>query len=294
MTFAVDIKDTEIVLRGGQMKKPTLVTGLTCRDGKKYIYLWKNSNELSKCFTGEPAFKRPLAKTMVFEKLAQARNVKRSALLAELANDGEVSGDELAPAADLDLDVDIGPKASAASAGSDGAIVLAGRRGNLRQKAQLLKMQLPKAAQVVVDVGGDGSPWEPWVLLDGASKAVAVEASPGNFQMLHDLVQAELATGAVKRKRYGENTERLQPKGPPRARVYAIGKRWVTKIKEPACKAVAKAHPERRPYSQSATVRTLKRYRTDESSLTPPAAKRRANAKSRAAESAPLLDCLET
>ena len=79
---------------------------------------------------------------MVFEKLAQARNVKRSALLAELANDGEVSGDELARG--LDLDVDIGPKASAASAGSDGAIVLAGRRGNLRQKAQLLKMQVAK------------------------------------------------------------------------------------------------------------------------------------------------------
>ena len=123
-------------------------------------------------------------------------------MLAELATDGEVSADELAPAADLDLDVDIGSKASAAYAGSDGAIVPTGRRGNVRQKAQLLKMQLPKAAQVLVDVGGHGSPWEPWVLLDGASKAVAVEASPGNFQMLHDLVQAELATGAVKRKRY--------------------------------------------------------------------------------------------
>ena len=73
-------------------------------------------------------------------------------------------------------------------------------------------MELRKAAQVVVDVGGDGSPREPWVLLDGASKAVAVEASPGNFQMLHDLVQAELATGVVKRKRYGENTERPQPR----------------------------------------------------------------------------------
>ena len=114
MMFDVELKATEIVLRGGQMKKPVLISGLTCRDGKKYIYLWKNSNDLSKGFAGLPACKRPLANTMVFEKLAQARNVKRSALLAELANDGEVSGDELAPAADLDLDVDIGPKASAA------------------------------------------------------------------------------------------------------------------------------------------------------------------------------------
>ena len=87
-------------------------------------------------------------------------------------------------------------------------------------------------------------------------------------------------------------TENLIEPGPPGARQYAIGKRWVTKIKVPACEAVAKVHPERRPYGQSATVRTLKRYRTDESSLTPPAAKRRANAKSRAAETAPLSDCL--
>ena len=88
MMFAVDLKDTEIVIRGGQMKKPTLITGLTCRDGKKYLYLWKNSNELSLCFAGQPACKRPLAKTMIFEKLAQARQTKRAALLATLADDG--------------------------------------------------------------------------------------------------------------------------------------------------------------------------------------------------------------
>ena len=200
----------------------------------------------------------------------------------------------------MDLDVEICQPAGAASGGSGLAIVPAVRRGNQRKTAKMLKKLLPAAAQVSVDVGGGGSPWEPWVLMDVASKAVAVEASAANFEVLHDVVQSELAAGTVKRTRYGASTVRPQPKGPAHARQYAVGRTWVTKIRKSNGEAVAKVRPEvdreggRRPYDQSLNVRTLKRFRTDEAPLPHPAKKRRSKAKNVDEEPVPLMDCLET
>ena len=110
------------------------------------------------------------------------------------------------------------------------------RRGNQRKNAKMLKKLLPSAAQVSVDVGGGGSPWEPWVLMDVAPKVVAVEASAANFQTLHDLVQTELAAGTVKRTRYGASTVRPQPKGPAHARQYASGERGSRRSASPTAR----------------------------------------------------------
>ena len=84
---------SEVVLRGGYLKQPVLLTRLVTVDDKKFVYLWKGCPELSKFLTGLPVCKRPLASCLVFEKLAEKRNAAYCQKLVELkGNSPEASG----------------------------------------------------------------------------------------------------------------------------------------------------------------------------------------------------------
>ena len=150
-----------------------------------------------------------------------------------------------------------------------GVMVAAGQPAMPRQKqrriSKSVKKQIPQAVQISIDVGGGGPVWEPVVLTDHAAKSVAIEATPDNFAMMQRLVCEERATGDVMRPRWGAGGSRPHPRGPPDRREYAVGKKWVTKVRE-GSKAdfVGGSPPDRRPYAANPKVRTLKRFRTDE------------------------------
>ena len=279
MEFSVGLLASEIAVRQRSAKKPVVLTGIRTVGDKKYVTLWKNSPELAKLFAGVAACKRPLAKTSVFEKITAARNSKVRELMGALMDDAaanEVGGaEQLVPIADLGLDDEQ----------EQGVMVAAGQPAMPRQKqrriSKSVKKQIPRAVQISIDVGGGGPVWEPVVLTDHAAKAVAIEATPDNFAMMQRLVCEERATGDVMRPRWGAGGSRPHPRGPPDRREYAVGKKWVTKVRE-GSKAdfVGGSPPDRRPYAANPKVRTLKRFRTDETP-TPTATPRKSKRKLR-------------
>ena len=114
----------------------------------------------------------------------------------------------------------------------------------------------------------DGQPdLKLWVLMEPASKAPAMETTQENLQALFDLVDNEITYGSVHRARFGADTAHLRPisRGPMDAREYAVGNRWVTKVKMHSPAAATSLGQT----SPSKTVKTIKRRRSDDTAEPP-------------------------
>ncbi len=71
----------EIVLRGGLLPKPVIVSNIRVVAGAPYLYLIKSNSVLCQFLAGQTSCKRPLVKTSVFETLQLARNTRFKALI---------------------------------------------------------------------------------------------------------------------------------------------------------------------------------------------------------------------
>lgn len=243
----------EVVIRGGLLPKPMIVSNVKVVAGAPYLVLIKSSAVLCQFLAGKSSCKRPLVKTMVFETLLEARNTKFKELIEEArgaAGDLGPGEGEVAEFEDkLGLDVAVPSPA----------------KGKRKVAISRLVAQVPVAAKVSM-LGGE---WCPMMLLEGSTKAPAIEATPDNLRRLFDMAQAEMEDGVIKRARHGVGGEdRPKPRGPMARREYCIGNRWVTKIR------IA-------PVANKSKFRTLKRRRSGEdeahgSSKAASVAKRRA------------------
>jgi hypothetical protein len=261
---SVGCQTSEIVVRGGYLKEPRVFTRLQCVNGKAFLMLWKSSRELVAFLSNEPAFKRPLSKTLVFETLASLRHEACRKLLAERAAPVQV---EAAPGASTDdfalsLGLDSGSAAIMDEAGPALADVAeesgTKRRKRLRrEREKLIRRQMP--ATVEVEYPRDGrEPWRVLMLAAGGNVAPAIEATAANLQTLFELVDVQILGGDVRRSRFGAGCEEPKkgPHGPQAQRSYWISslRRWVTKI--PA------ENIEGKPYKRR--FRTLTRRSSDE------------------------------
>ena len=258
MVGAID--ETELVLRGGYLKSPVVATGLKVVGGKKYIYLTKNNRILSNFFTKGKLNKKPLSKSLMFERLAAARD----AMFKELAKEVATGSVETVVATGRDLCEDLGiDEAPADGMGVDAKPAVAANctpKKRIRKKARTV---MPPAAEVALPRDGQ-SDLKVWVLMESASRAPAMEATQDNLQAMFDLVDNEISYGGVQRLRHGAGTSHMRPKprGPMHAREYAVGRRWVVKIKPQAENATASSADA--ATSPSKPVRTLKKRRSDE------------------------------
>ena len=103
------LQPTEIVLRGGYLTGPMVLTRLRLCDGIKFCYLWKASHELARFLCKGQLRARPLAATAVFENLVKLRNDKFRELhkASMRAEEDEGDGnDEPDLAADLEVDAE--------------------------------------------------------------------------------------------------------------------------------------------------------------------------------------------
>jgi hypothetical protein len=220
---------TEIVLRGGLLKGPVVLAGLSVVLGKQFVALRKADKVLNEFLTGRPAHLRLLAKTSIFEKLLALRNGRCRDLLAEIRQPaGDDAGVMVAGAEgqkdDLGLD-------------DPGDVLVA--ENHVAQRARsvshrVLKSQLHRTA-VVSQEQPDGTLWKPVLLVDVAHKAPAMECVAANFQALFDIVQADLADGTSHRKRYGSDCPLPAAKAPRHygdgSSEYWVRGRWVRRYK---------------------------------------------------------------
>lgn len=265
---------TEVVLRGGFLKGPVVVTGLTCVGGRMYLYLSKSNNVLlSNFFSKEPARNRPLAKTLMFERIAELRDAKYKALVKDAhtvaVNVPEATGQLVVtdPCDDLGLDADpvsdlFGEATGPSVAGKPKAKANAKRR--VRRKARL---SVPPAAELSFNRAGQPD-WTFWSLMEPANKAPAIEVTAENLQALFELVDNEISHGGVRRPQHGSSSQGLRPcpRGPPDRREYCIGSRWVIKMKK------GSGEPPARVATSPKKFKTLKRRRSDDAAYSKAAA----------------------
>lgn len=222
------LKPGEMVLRGGMLPGPTVITGVKTVHGCGFMYLWKTSRFLNAFLAGKMSAERPLSCTAVPEALQELREVARHELLrGAVADDasGEASG-QVDPTAALGFD-----------APSPAEAMLEKRSKRQRPSAKAL---LPSLVSVTLKKDGF-EPWTVRLLLESAQKAVAMEVTVANLTALYLRVQADLAAGVKLRPRHGHgkggaaamSTDALRRK--PRhyddgSKEYAVRNRWVRKF----------------------------------------------------------------
>ena len=256
------------------------------------MYLSKANVLMCNFLAKVAARKRPLASTLVFERIAKARDERHKQLLVEATaqqpqDDAATSSSVVTdPCDDLGLDADpVGQSGAVTACGSNTGGTKAAQMRRIRKKA---KLSVPAAANVSIQLPGQAV-WTMSVLMDVANKSPAIEATEENLQWLFDAVDNEITYGGVRRPRHGSGStgERPRPKGEAGKRVYAVGRWWITKGKTHDAVGVGETPPPKK-------YKVLKRRRSGEASdQTTTGGKRRGAAAMSSAGVATGLDCLD-
>jgi hypothetical protein len=202
---SVGLLPQELVLRGGGLVRPVVLTDLREVAGSLFVPLSLVNPLLHEFMTGRKASHRDLAKAQIIQALAQARNAARDGALISLQNPG------------------VPEESFADKAGSLGF----DQGTRIKRADRILRRSgatLAETAEVEVNLGGL-PPWRPRVVLDAARCTVAMEASAENFERLFEF--AQLAP-MHDRQRPDPKLAR-PPRGPAEAREYfhKSKQRWV-------------------------------------------------------------------
>ena len=223
----VGTEPSEIVLRGGFLTNPVVLNDCVEVDGTKFLYLWKTRTSLALFLNKRGAYARTLKTCRVFGRLAALRNSEYKKRQRAFGAAGEADKsvlEMLQPVSADALDID------GAEEGDTGKSK--GTR-RLRRAVKVAKKLMPRAATVSYERPGQ-VPWEPSVLLELATKAVAMECTSDNFRILFDLVRHDM----LDQETVGESAGNI-PKPAARlprvladgSREYFIRGRWVRKTK---------------------------------------------------------------
>ena len=176
------------------MLQPELITGLRrSADGNAFVALTKESASLSRFLTGKGLHGRPLSKTLVFETLMKTRNL----VVEQRLNAVRAAGVEAVPLADAPADdqlaaLDLGDDGDSGGQASPGT-----EKGRAPSKVVLLA-QLPDT----LVVNYPGSDWQVEVLTELGYRTVYMKFTVENMDTLLSLVERDLSSGAIKRKRF--------------------------------------------------------------------------------------------
>lgn len=267
---------SEIVVRGGGLSQPVIVENVRVIQGRQFVSLKASSSWLCRFLSGQGTSSRPLVKTNSLDRLAALRNARFSELLNEAAKDvSPPADDDLSGKLGLDDDDNdhAGDQAGAAEGSSQEQKHPGKQKSPAKPPRKTMMAQMPPWAEVKV-VAGDFE-WVPILVMEGATKAPSMEATAANFRNLYQFVTGDLAEGLGQRvrERHGAGKHRPEPRGSMDERMYAVGRCWVTKIKETT--------PDGKKH-----LRTLKRLRSDEKAATQ-------RTKRTPSEMAPLTDGAE-
>lgn len=224
----VGLHSSELVLRGGSLKEPEVLSGLRVVDGKPFLYLQQSNRVLCKFLTGRAACFRPLVTTSVVEELRrlrdQAYRETMTALVKASSTQAPKVTEEGAPVDDLDLEAPTGETLVPC----DGAF----SRARARALRKAARKQVPRTTVVTCERPG-AAPWSVTLLLENGRGAPAMWATADNFDRLLELVRGDIAAGTFRRKPHPQASS-AEGRRPPRRRAdgvkeYFIKGRWVAK-----------------------------------------------------------------
>ena len=225
--ITVGLQPSEVVLRGGFLPAPHVLDSCVVVGGDKYLYLWKTSPVLASFLMGKAAARRPLKSCKIFLQMATLRNLEHKIRTRAFA---------AAPESDLPTPV-VGEAVDGLDI--DGADQVSdnktqGFRASWRAN-KVAKLVLPKVVHIEVMIPGR-EPWRPRVLLETATRAVAMECTAANFHTLFELVSHDLMDGGGGKA--SSSGGQAEPHKRPRtmsdgSREYFIRDRWVHKTRMP-------------------------------------------------------------
>ena len=244
----------DVILRGGFLIRPLVMTACAVVDSKKFVRLWKGSAELSAFLTPSSVSKRPLVNCSVFKALGDARRHARGVRLALLSDahrpeTAASQGQELSETLDFDEP-------------ADGSSPLPEKM--TRKHIRRMTTQLLACVQVSLEREGQ-DPWTPWILIDAKTNvAPAMEATQENFRILHEMILEEMSHDQCSSTEILSSTESMStgdatvssqrvknlPRcGPDGAREYYHAKKgWVRRARV-GCKA-STGHPYGRHHAE--------------------------------------------
>ena len=208
----------EMVVRGGCLSHPVVLTNLLQVEGKMFLPLHKTSKVLYSFLTESPMNAKVLAHTNVWEEMAKKRKEARINATKKDTEDDEE--DDLVKA----LEVTTEEEAHKPALGN-----------SLRTKHR----QHVKARAYTVSYGQitlereDVDPWQVHVLFDVKNtSAVAMEVSAHNLQQLHQFVAIDLAAHDRDKTVTQPRCALKPPRGEPGKPSYwcESKQRWVTKV----------------------------------------------------------------
>ena len=182
------------------MLQPALITGLRrSADGNAFVALTKESASLSRFLTGKGLHGRPLSNTLVIETLRKTRNFMVEQLLNVVRAEAGVEAVPLPGARLVDALAD-DPQA-ALDLGDIGVCRVHGSSSSKKGRALRKVVLLPQLPDSVV-VNYPGSDWQVEVLTELGYRTVYMRFTVENMDTLFSLVQRDLSSGAIKRKRF--------------------------------------------------------------------------------------------
>jgi hypothetical protein len=255
--IACGVLPSELVIRGGGLEKPIVLTELKEESGKRFFHLVKDNENVALLLTGACKSRRLLANSLTIEHLGRLRDDKFNQLAAEL---GGQAGGQLA-ASEEDV---LGLVAVSASTPSP-------RKARVKLQIQ---SQMPTSAAVEIELP-DGTMWRPVVLLTDRKTNPHMEATTENFNNLYILVQHDLSAGEHKRERHGAGREADEKKEPRvldnGSREYWVEarRRWVQKkpIQEDSLEEEPDNKKKDEPDNKRKKYTSLYRVPSDESVL---------------------------
>ena len=164
------VPEVEVVIRGGYLKAPVVATGLKNVGGRMYMYLVKSSPLLCSFLTKETARTKPLSKTLMFERIAAARDAKYKELLLVEAGMQAPPAAEIAVATGLDLCDTLGMDNDTAEGLNIDTTPKAAATGPTKKKQRISKKSrtiMTPSTQISLPREGQ-SDWKFWVLMEPA------------------------------------------------------------------------------------------------------------------------------
>jgi hypothetical protein len=225
-----ELASDEMVLRGGYLAQPVVLTRLTQVCGRKFVPLWKVSPELAVFLTGQKPSAAKLKDVNCFDEMRRVVRNVCEATIKEIKNTGEVLAAEDLTAK---LGLDTEHQASGRAANS--------RHCRARRVTKNQWKMLPEFAVVPMQIAGCEPGWAPFCLLTPEAKAVAMEATLQNFEALFKFVQVRLNECELSKKERApavdqptsRNAAGKEPYDSPKGRVYHVkSKGWVRCVKK--------------------------------------------------------------
>ena len=225
------LKPTELLLRGGRLDHPLVLSDVRWADGKPFFDLHKDSKELCMLLARQKPYARPLSGRPLFEELKYVRNDWCMNAIRASKN-----LDRHEDAAGVLTAIDEKPIHGGEEPVSAGEKFVSHTNARHKRMSFWDLALLPKFHEIPFTTEGLDTIWSPLVLLEVGQKSVSIEATVANFDSLLTLFNFWVSTtcddGPPTRTLKRQKSDSKIARGSPRSRIIHVHSKGFVKCRK--------------------------------------------------------------